>query len=328
MKIDKTKIKRILLITLTNIGDIVLTTPVVSALNREFPDAELDVMVGPGGKDIFKKHAMVSRVVIYDKLIPMREKMRLIRRLRRERYDLVVDLKNTLFPILIGSRYRTSFVQPAQRRCVHKRDFHLSKLKFLGIDGKDAPFSIQVSAEERDYIDGLLQDVPKGEGFVVMSPSAKSLIKRWKKEGFATLADRLARELGFSIIMIGDKSDAGLISDIIGRMESKPLNFAGLTNIPQLAYLLQNARLIITNDSAPMHVGCAAGADVLAIFGPTDPRKYGPLGSNDRIIRRELECSPCEAAQCKRRHECMDMITVDEVAAAAKDMLLRGKTHD
>ncbi len=321
MRIDKKKIKKVLLITLTNIGDIVLTTPVVSALKREFSDAQLDVMVGPQGRDIFGKHPAISGVIIYDKHIRVREKRHLVQRLRRERYDLVVDLKNTLFPMLIGSRYRTSLMQKTPREAVHKRDFHLSKLIFLGIDTKDAPFSIYVSAKDRDYIDILLKGLPDKDRFVAMSPASKSLIKRWKKDGFARLGDRLARELGISVVMVGGKEDIPLISEIIEGMESNPINLAGLTNIPQLAYLLERASLLITNDSAPMHVGCASGTDVLAIFGPTDPRKYGPRGKNDKVVRRELQCSPCEAAQCKSKHECMRMISVDDVYNVVKEMV-------
>ena len=81
------------------------------------------------------------------------------------------------------------------------------------------------------------------------------------------------------------------------------------------------SRLLITNDSAPLHVGCAVGTDVLAIFGPTDPAKYGPRGRNDRVIRKEMDCSPCEVAQCKSRHECMKAVTVEEVYRAAREML-------
>ena len=89
----------------------------------------------------------------------------------------------------------------------------------------------------------------------------------------------------------------------------------------QLAHLLKKAKLLVTNDSAPMHLAAAMDTRVLAIFGPTDPAKYGPQGANHRVIRKALDCSPCEVAQCKFNHECMSSISVDEVFEAAKDML-------
>ena len=104
-------------------------------------------------------------------------------------------------------------------------------------------------------------------------------------------------------------------------MKNKVYNLAGRTSITQLAGLLKRARLLITNDSAPMHLGCAVGTRVLALFGPTDPCKYGPHGKGDRVVRKGLHCSPCELAQCKFNHECMKSISADEVFGVAKEML-------
>ena len=110
-------------------------------------------------------------------------------------------------------------------------------------------------------------------------------------------------------------------------MESspKPFNFAGLTSIPQLAQMLKMSRAVLALDSAPMHAAGAVGANIVSIFGPTDPRKYGPLGINDRVIRKELACSPCETAQCKYNHECMELISADEVFVAVKETLENSK---
>jgi ADP-heptose:LPS heptosyltransferase len=324
MKIKKKDVKRILVITLTNIGDIILTTPVIAALDREFPEARIDVMVGPSGKDIFREHPRIFKLIIYNKRTPINEKRRLVRKLKRTKYDLVVDLKNTLFPILIGSKYRTSPIQTASRKMGHKKDSHLCKLAFLGIDTKNVPYFLHVSPEDKDYVERLLKRGSGSGKLVVVSPTAKSLIKRWGKKRFAHLADRLIDELGASLVMVGDRSDKDTIDEIMGQIKAspKPLNLSGLTSIPQLAHLAKVAKLVITNDSAPMHVGAAVGAKVLAIFGPTDPRKYGPKGRGSVVIRKDLKCSPCEQALCRHKHECMRLISADEVFETAKGMLL------
>jgi heptosyltransferase-2 len=85
---------------------------------------------------------------------------------------------------------------------------------------------------------------------------------------------------------------------------------------------MRRARLVVTNDSASLHVASAAGAPVVAIFGPTDERKYGPTGERGRVVRRRLFCSPCERALCRFHHECMAFVTVDEVFRAAQDVLV------
>jgi ADP-heptose:LPS heptosyltransferase len=91
--------------------------------------------------------------------------------------------------------------------------------------------------------------------------------------------------------------------------------------LPQLAALMQRAGLVLTNDSASLHLACAVGAPVLALFGPTDPRKYGPTGPRDRVLQRRLFCVPCEQALCRFNHECMRFITPDEVYEAARQLL-------
>lgn len=322
MKIKKSEIKRILLITLTNIGDIILTTPIIAVLEREFPNARLDVMVGPLGKGIFVDHPRVFKVIVYNKHLPLQEKRRLVQKLRKIKYDLAIDLKNTLFPILIGARYRTSPIQNTPKELVHKKEYHLWKLKQLGIGvAADEPFSIHVNKKDQEYIDALLYKINNREKLVAVSPSSKSLIKRWDRSGFAEVCERLIEECKAAVVMIGDNSDTDVIEEIMKDMKNKPYNFAGTTSITQLAHLLKRSKLLITNDSAPMHVGCAVGTNVLAIFGPTDPYKYGPRGKKDRIITKKVHCSPCETAQCRFKHECMKSISADEVYRAAKDML-------
>ena len=104
-------------------------------------------------------------------------------------------------------------------------------------------------------------------------------------------------------------------------MRQRAHSAASLTTLRQLGALMERAALVITNDSASLHVAGAVGAPVLAIFGPTDARKYGPTGPKARVIRRRLFCAPCEQAQCRFSHECMRFIPADEVVAAATELL-------
>jgi len=292
-------------------------------LNREFPGADLDVMAGPAGADIFTGHPAVSKVIKYDKRASLKGKIRLALELRSHGYDMIVDLRNTAFGLLASPKYRTSLLQVPFKDRLHKKDFHLSKLGSFGINLKEAPFFLHISAEDRGRVDSLLDPVPNKDNIITVSPTSKSLIKRWKKEAFSDVCNRLINELNAQVIMVGDGNDRRLIDDIAAGMDAKPFNFAGMTNIRELAWLIKSSRLLITNDSAPMHIAAAVGTKVLAIFGPTDPEKYRPLGSEDRVIRVDLECSPCETAQCRLHHECMETISADEVFTAAREMLPR-----
>jgi ADP-heptose:LPS heptosyltransferase len=320
--IDKAQIKRILVITLSNIGDIVLTTPVIKTLSREFPGSRIDVMVGPNGKDIFDKDPRIFKLVIYDKHVSLAEKRRLQLKLRKLKYDLVVDLRNTVFPLLLAPKYRTSPIQSFPKNIVHKREKHLFRLTPFGIkDLNEKPY-IYITKEDEKYIDNLIKVNALTEPIVVVNSGAKSHLKRWTVEGFAEVCDGLAAECAASIVLVGvGPDDKEIAAAVAGKMKNKCHNFVDKTNIRQLASLLKRSSLLITNDSAPMHLGCAVGAKVLAIFGPTDPRKYGPIGEFDAVINKKLFCSPCEVAACKYGHECMKLISTDEVLEQAKMMI-------
>lgn len=320
--IDKAQIRRILVITLSNIGDIILTTPVIRTLSREFPGSRIDVMVGPNGKDIFNSDPRIFKLIIYDKHVSMAEKRRLQLKLKKLKYDLVADLRNTVFPILLAPKYRTSTIQSFPKDIMHKKERHLYRLVSLGIENPGEKSYIHITKEDEDYVDGLIKSNSLVDPIVVASPGAKSHLKRWTAEGFCEVCDGLIDKCRASVVFVGSgPEDRQIVLSVAGRMKGKHHNFVDKTNIRQLAGLLKRSSLLITNDSAPMHLGCAVGAKVLAIFGPTDPKKYGPTGEFDAVINKRLFCSPCEVAACKYGHECMKLISADEVLDQARMMI-------
>lgn len=321
MIVDKAKVKRILVITLSNLGDIILTTPVIASLRREFPGSRIDVLVGPVGKEVFERDRNIFKVIIYDKHMPIAGKRRLQLKLKKLNYDLVADLRNTVFGLLIGPKYRTATIQHFPPGIVHSIDKHLHRLKSLGIEGHDRRPYLHITQEDEAYVSGLLSASGVREKFIAISPGAKSHLKRWTQEGFAEVADRLAAECKMDIVFVGSGEDEAVVSGIVKKMKHKPHNFTSKTNVRQLGDLLKRAKLLITNDSAPLHLGCALGARVLAIFGPTDPKKYGPIGEFDVTINKKLFCSPCESAVCKSNYECMSLITPGDVFDSAKMMV-------
>jgi ADP-heptose:LPS heptosyltransferase len=318
---DKGQVNRILVISLSNIGDVILTTPVLRTLSREFPSSRIDVMVGPNGKDIFDKDPRIFKLIIYDKHASISEKTRLQLKLKKLKYDLVVDLRNTAFPILLMPKYRTRTMQTFPKHIVHKREKHLYRLHPLGIQDLNEGAYVYVPPEDDLYIERLIKENNITDPIVVINAGAKSHLKRWTVEGFAEIADRLARDTKASIVFVGVGEDSKIVDEVKHKMKERPYNFTNKTNIRQLAALLKRAKLLITNDSAPLHLGCAMGTKVLAIFGPTDPKKYGPTGEFDVVVNKKLFCSPCENAACKYNHECMKLVLVDEVYESARMMV-------
>ena len=313
MRIDKEKIKTILVISLSNIGDVILTTPVIDSLSKEFPQRSIDVIVGPKAEEIFRTSSLVRDTIVYDKFSPLRHKFRLIKKLRSRGYDLVIDLRNCLIPFLIRPRYRTSIKPDKDRSINYMKDTHLNKLKEIGIDTEGADFSIEIRESHKQYANSLLKPLKDEDNLASIAPGAASDNKRWMIEGFIEVARRLIDSFALKIILVGDKDDFNLAKKIEDRFPKKVLNLCGKTSIIELAAVLKNTKFLISNDSAPMHLATAINLPVIAIFGPTNHKKYGPRRKDDYIIRKDLECSPCEAAQCRYNHECLKLIKPDDV---------------
>ncbi len=318
------RVKRMLVITLTNTGDVILTTPVTEALIAEFPSAELDIMVGPGGKEIFEAHKKVREVIVYDKRSPFFSKLTLFLKLRRKNYDLVVDLRNTIFPFILGARFATNPFRYRRRGRMHKKDAYLLRLKEIGIDAPRARAYVPTGDNDRKRAENLLNGLT-GKPFVVVSPGAKSHVKRWPLKNFAKLCDRIKKELACGVVLIGDEYDRVVVERMLFYMKTEPLNLIEKTNISQLACLIEKSALLITNDSAPLHLGSAVDARILAFFGPTDENKYGPFTkAASRVLRKNIKCSPCEAPQCVNegnKYECLKSISVEEAFEAVKKLL-------
>lgn len=315
----------ILFITLSNIGDVILTTPVLWVLKNKYPDAKLNVLVGPKAAEIFQGNPNIHSTIIYDKHMSLSSKLSLVRQLRKIKFDLVVDLRNTILPFLLRARKKIGLLSPAPKGIHHKKQIHLWKLKSLGIDidMENVPFYLYYSKDDLEYAKKLLNTngIPVSGRIVAVCPGARSTTKMWSAEGFAKVIDELSKLQDVKVILIGDIFDRERNYQVSLLCQAKPVDLSGKTSLMQLAALISLCNLLITNDSAPMHIATAIGVPVISLFGPTDPQKYGPQGKSDVIIRKQLDCSPCEKAQCKYKHECMELITPQEVIEAAKKIL-------
>lgn len=314
-------VNSILLITLSNIGDVILTTPVISVLKEQFPLALLDIICGERAEDLFKNDPVIRHIFIYNKLSSLGNKIKFIIELRKQKYDLVVDLRNTLIPWFLNAPYHTSFFERKNKS--HMKDKYLKKLEGLKLNINQAAFHIYINQEDRDFIDKKLTEngIISSDTLITVSPGARSHIKRWTKDGFAQVIKGLLNNFKYKVVLVGDKDDLKLGEEIADVLLTKPLNLIGQTSLAKLAYLLKKSALLITNDSACLHMASAVGTKTLAIFGPTNPKKYGPLAAGSKVLRKNLTCSPCEVAWCRFNLECMNSINPDEVINKTREML-------
>ena len=271
------KVKSVLLITLSNIGDAVLTTPVLYILCREFPEAAVDVVCGPRVREIFSSISGVRRVIPYNKFDSFKNKVRLIFSLS-QKYDLVVDLRHTLIPLFISPRYRTALWRRKSKKRAYMKDVHLDRLKQIGINIEKADFLIEIRDEDERIAGELLGHFKTEETLIAMAPGALSEVKRWPAGHFKETAEKLAGGLDVCIVLVGDKDDCRIADEITRGLPQKILNLCGKTSLMQLAAILKKTRLLITNDSAPMHLAAAQKVPVISLFDPTNSIKYGPRG--------------------------------------------------
>ena len=298
---------KLIFITLSNIGDVILTLPVLTALKDNFPGAEIDVVAGPRPKHVFTKDPQINRIFTYDKHASLKDKIAFVGKLRKEKYDLAVDMRNSLLPILIGAKKRTPLF--SKNKKIHKRLAHLEKLDSLGIKYKEKQ-SIYIHDEDKRFVEKLLEEsgLKKGDAILGISPGSRSSLKQWSAHGFIEVIDELLRQGKHKIVLIGESNERVFSHKGV-------IDLTGKTNLNQLFALIERMQLLLTCDSASLHIACDLGVKVIAIFGPTDAREYGPTGKDDIVIRKDFKCSPCKKATCKFNHECMSQLTSKDVLA-------------
>jgi len=331
--------RRILVIKLRAIGDVLLSTVVLDNLRRAFPAAGIHFLTEPAAAGLLSHEPSVDRVLVFD-----RQQMNgidLIRTVRRAGYDLVLDLfgnpRTALVTWLSGAKERVGFrfrgrayaynhcVLPRGDR-VHNTQFNLDALESIGIPIVTRVPSLGISASERTWARELLAPVASdGWPIVAINAGGGWYTKRWGVERYAELADILADQHHGHIVVLWGPGEREQAERLTSLMRSKAI-IPPATSLLELAGLLERCDLLVTNDSGPMHIAAAMGTRVLAVFGPTNPDLQGPCGDGHRIVRQEeLLCLGCNLTRCPIGHPCMNDLSVERVYAVAREMLMEGK---
>lgn len=319
-------IKKILFITPTNLGDVILTLPALDVLRANFPQAKITVMTGLPAKEIFEGNPSFE-LIIYNKYKTKKQKTELFFVFLKKRFDVVIDLRNTLYGVLLSARYKTSpFLRtPPKITQMHQRNLYKVEKALRGIDLSMAPCekSLYISAKDTDYIEHLLNRegvCDSGAGFIAVVPFAKGPTRRWAREKFMQVCKELSCQ--YKIILIGRETDRCITQFIKENCLRNVFDFAGLTNITQLACLLKKASLVICLDTGILHLASYMETRILAIFGPSKEEKYGPWREGSLVVSRQIRCRPCARPHCRFNSvQCMQLIKPEDVINRAKQML-------
>ncbi|MCU0572675.1 MAG: putative lipopolysaccharide heptosyltransferase III [Syntrophobacteraceae bacterium] len=349
MSLSLDSIQRVLFIKLRHIGDVLLAAATCRALREASPEVRISMLVPAGTEDMLTNHPDIEEVIPLRRGGGWRDDLRLIRRLRRNRFDLAVNMtegdRGAILAFLSGARYRIG-IDPRHKGFMGKRRLftHLVKpvydgrhralmdmdvLEPLGIERKDPQVELFVSAEDQDLVDGwlreegLLDDRP----FVIVHPTSRWLFKCWRDEAVAEVVDHL-RIRGVRVVLTSgpDPRERDKLAAIAALCRGEPLVLSGSLTLKQLGALLRRSVLFFGVDTAPMHMAAALGRPVLALFGPSDSKVWGPLAPVRRIIDRgkDFPCLPCRGDGCNstKRSLCLEAISTEEVVQALDEMLV------
>jgi len=315
---------KILFITLSNIGDCILTLPVLDLLREKYPQAEITCLVPPRPKEIFTENPAIDKVVIFDKQVKLTEQIKLFISLAKEKFDLVVDLRNSFFGAFLPAKKRSSaLLRVIPKKIKHMQDRHLFWAGFSAYPaGSKKHQSLHITAQDSNYIQSILNEkkLTVCAKLIVVAPGSRSQIKCWDKQNFSQLCRRLLKE-NYRLVLAGDKADQSVCS-YINNSCAGVIDLCAKTTLGQLAALLKKAGLLITNDSATMHLASYLNVPVVAIFGPTNETKYAPWSENSAVVKKDIFCRPCAKAQCRfGTRACLACVRPDEVFSQVQSML-------
>jgi heptosyltransferase II len=342
---------RKIMVRATNwIGDAVMSLPAIEALQNRFPDAEVVPVVKPWVSDVYNHYPPLRRHLIYD---PQGEHggiagfARFISQLKAERFDAAILFQNAFhaawmawragIPNRLGyardgrSRLLTESVDaPPAAAYGHQAFYYLHLLFRAGLIARPEPPRpltdswLKIDTEERRWATEYLETLGlEGPRFLIalMPGASYGPAKRWPAGAFASLADRLIAALNADVLIFGAHAERALAEQVAQDMTHTPIVIAGEATLGQSMSLLEQCRLVVTNDSGSMHVAAALALPVVAIFGSTDPQATGPLGPYVRIVQHYVPCNPCGLRTCPIDFRCMNGVTVDMVYRTALELV-------
>jgi heptosyltransferase-1 len=326
-----------LLVRLSSIGDVVHTLPALAALHRH--GWEAGWVVEPAALSLLADNPLLGQVVRAPsaRAIAAREALSALRSLRSHGYDAALDLqglwKSAAWAWLSGAPRVIGWERKARREPAstlllgervarnergHVIDKNLALLRPLGIEAVGLrEFPLPFSADSVARVEDALRDLDGG--LAILNPGGGWASKLWPPERFGELARGL-RGLGLRPIVSWGPGE----EDLAGRVAAASGGAATVsfpTTLLDYVELARRARLVVAGDTGPLHLACAVGTPVVALFGPTEPARNGPFAPDDVVVRRTPPCAPCYSRKCLRHVGVMHGITVDEVLAAAEKRL-------
>lgn len=336
------RVKKILVIKLERIGDLVLATPVLRELKKRFINSHITLLVNYYTKDLVLEDTNIDEILVYKRKInsPFYW-IKFSKILKKLHFDLCIDLtcnnEDLFLPTYLSyfsrAKYTIGLNQFGRgflfniRVPYDNKDKPLIELMFdivkpLGIYINDIRPKINIPEEGRTFVKELLYklNIKDNDLLIGIHPGGYYPSQRWPEEGFAKVADELINSYKAKVIVISSPKERDIVFKITSLMKNKPQAILTDITLRRLIGLISNLDLLICNNSGPLHIAVALGVPTVSTMGPTMPKRWAPIGENHIIIRKGIDCSPCNLGSCKK-HKCMNLITPEDILGAIEVQL-------
>ena len=336
--------KRVLIVRLSSLGDLVLVLPTFWAIRKTYPDAHIAWLVQGSLRELLEGTEGLDEIIpvelvsVTDKYTSprrwalgawlwMRAVLELRRRFRYRAFDVVLEMQGLLKSALLaflnpgGERYGFGNAREFSPLFLNRPVFHRDKTRhavdnylqfaaYFGCPTDRVEFPLYVPPKARQRMADFLAShgVKRGDFLVFLAATARWRTKFWHRDGFAKVADALVDRYGAKVVLSGLAAERPYLEGIREGMRHEAVVAAGFTGIKDFLALLERSQLYVGVDSGAMHAARALGVPVVALFGPSDPRWIGPYGQKGGVVRADVPCSPCNRRRCRQR-TCMLEIT-------------------
>jgi lipopolysaccharide heptosyltransferase I len=315
--------QRILIVKPSAIGDVVHTLPVLNLLRKRFSAAHIAWLVTPACSGILDGHPQLNEIILFDRHGGVAAIREVCRKLRAGKFDLVLDLQGLLrsgiFTFATRAPVRVGFANAREmapafynRRIevlnaeVHAMDRYLAMAEAIGCECGPVEYVWPTDDADRFAVKTMVGD----RCYAVLLPGTNWATKRWPAEKFAALVEPLKNRFGLDTVIAGRGQDTAAMAALAGGA----INLTDKTTLRQLVALLENAAVVIANDSGPMHIAAALGRPLVTLFGPTNPVRTGPYQRQDTVVRLDIVCSPCYSRKCSHQ-SCLQQLAIEPVLA-------------
>jgi len=321
--------KKICIIHLNQIGDLIFSLPFLKAIRDRFPGAAIHSVVRPNLEGLLRDSLFVDRIILRHESI--RSKPGLVKTLRHEQYDLFITLARSqeglLLACLSGAQVKAGFARFPWDLCLDEKEViqghnswfnNANLLTRLGIPVSRNSYVGLLSVKDPKPVDGL------PERYAVISPGAsrRRLIKAWEEEKFALLIRQLNDEFDLPSVLVGGQDTRECTASIAWTAgNARIFDLTGTIGLRELYGVLAEADLFVGIDSGVMHMASALDIPVVALFGPTDEFYVGPQNGKSMVVRKGMSCAPCYMRGPCGNRRCMAEITVDMVVEACTKIL-------